>query len=52
MLEDEVTVKTLEMKNDAIRLLPQNDNYSPIEIDRSKEFKIVGKVAGVVRWLN
>lgn len=52
MLEDEVTVKTLEKKNDAIRLLPQNDSYSPIEIDRSKEFKIVGKVAGVVRWLN
>lgn len=52
MLDDEVTVKTLEKKNDAIRLLPQNDSYSPIEIDRSKEFKIVGKVAGVVRWLN
>jgi repressor LexA len=52
MLDDEVTVKTFEKKNEAIRLLPQNDNYEPIEIDKSKEFKIVGKVTGVVRWLN
>jgi len=52
MLEDEVTVKTFEKKNEVIRLLPQNDNYAPIEIDKSQEFKIVGKVTGVVRWLN
>ncbi len=52
MLEDEVTVKTYEKKNDSIRLLPQNDNYAPIAVDGSKEFKIVGKVTGVVRWLN
>ncbi len=52
MLEDEVTVKTFEMKNNQIRLLPQNENYQPIEVDKSKEFKIVGKVTGVVRWLN
>jgi len=52
MLEDEVTVKTFEKKNDQVRLLPQNDNYKPIEVDKSKEFKIVGKVTGVVRWLN
>ncbi len=52
MLEDEVTVKTFEQKNNQVRLLPQNDNYQPIEVDKSKEFKIVGKVTGVVRWLN
>ena len=52
MLEDEVTVKTFEKKNDNVRLLPQNENYEPIEIDSSKEFKIIGKVTGVVRWLN
>ncbi len=52
MLEDEVTVKTFEKKNGQVRLLPQNDNYQPIEVDKSKEFKIVGKVTGVVRWLN
>ncbi len=52
MLEDEVTVKTFEKKNNQVRLLPQNDNYQPIEVDKSKEFKLVGKVTGVVRWLN
>jgi repressor LexA len=52
MLEDEVTVKTFEKKKEQVRLIPQNENYEPIEIDKSKEFKIVGKVTGVVRWLN
>lgn len=52
MLEDEVTVKTFEKKNDNVRLLPQNENYEPIEIDSSRDFKIIGKVTGVVRWLN
>jgi len=52
MLDDEVTVKTFENRNDRMRLLPQNDNYQPIEINESKEFKIVGKVTGIVRWLN
>lgn len=52
MLEDEVTVKTFEKKKEGIRLLPHNEHYEPIEIDSSKEFKIVGKVTGVVRWIN
>jgi repressor LexA len=52
MIDDEVTVKTFEKKNDSVRLLPQNENYQPIEVNELKEFKIVGKVTGVVRWLN
>ena len=52
MLDDEVTVKTFENKNNKIRLIPSNDNYQPIEIDTGREFSIVGKVVGVVRWLN
>ena len=52
MLDDEVTVKTLEKKENKIRLIPENDNYKPIEINRTNEFSIVGKVKGVVRWLN
>jgi repressor LexA len=51
-LDDEVTVKTLEKKNNKIRLIPENPNYSPIEVDDKKEFSIVGKVIGVIRWLN
>ncbi len=52
MLDDEVTVKTFESKNNKIRLIPSNDNYQPIEITTGREFSIVGKVVGVVRWLN
>ncbi len=52
MLEDEVTVKTFEMKNKKVRLLPANDKYQPIDVTGRKEFSVVGKVVGVVRWLN
>jgi len=52
MLDDEVTVKTIEIKNNNIRLIPSNNNYSAIEINPGREFSIVGKVVGVVRWLN
>ena len=52
MLDDEATVKTFENKNNKIRLIPSNDNYQPIEITTDREFSIVGKVIGVVRWLN
>ncbi len=51
-LDDEVTVKTLEKKHNKIRLIPENENYKPIEIDDKKEFSIVGKVVGVIRWFN
>ena len=52
MLDNEATVKTFENKNNKIHLLPSNDNYRPIEITTDREFSIVGKVVGVVRWLN
>ena len=52
MLDDEATVKIFENKNNKIRLIPSNENYQPIEITTDKEFSIVGKVVGVVRWLN
>lgn len=51
-LDDEVTVKKLERKNSAIRLIPENDNYKPIEVSNRKNFSIVGKVLGVFRWIN
>ncbi|MBZ0199196.1 MAG: transcriptional repressor LexA [Ignavibacteriaceae bacterium] len=52
MLEDEVTVKTFEIKNKKVRLLPANEKYQPIDVTGRKEFSVVGKVVGVVRWLN
>ena len=52
MLDDEVTVKTLNVKKNKIVLLPENDNYDPITIEDKNSFSIIGKVKGVVRWLN
>ena len=51
-VDDEVTVKIYENKNQQIRLIPQNKMYEPIVINNKNEFSIVGKVTGVVRWLN
>lgn len=51
-VEDEVTVKTYENKNNIIRLIPQNKNYQPIIVENKNEFSIVGKVTGVLRWMN
>lgn len=51
-VDDEVTVKIYENKNQQIKLIPQNKNYAPILVDKKNEFSIVGKVTGVVRWLN
>ncbi len=52
MLNDEATVKTYENKNGKIKLIPQNEKYKPIEIAGTDDFKLIGKVIGVVRWLN
>jgi repressor LexA len=52
MLDDEVTVKRLEMSNNLIRLLPENEDFEPIQITDKSRFSIIGKVKGVVRWLN
>jgi len=52
MLNDEATVKKFEMINNKIRLIAENDNYKPIEVNNRDNFNLVGKVKGVVRWLN
>ncbi len=52
LLDDEATVKRLEIKGSALRLIPENNKYQPIEVTGNKEFSLVGKVVGVVRWLN
>jgi repressor LexA len=52
MINDEATVKTYENKNNKIRLIPENEKYNPIEVKDTSEFSIVGKVIGVLRWLN
>lgn len=51
-IDDEVTVKVYENKNQQIKLLPQNKNYEPIEVRSDNNFSLVGKVSGVIRWIN
>lgn len=52
MLNDEATVKRFEVVNKKIKLIAENSAYLPIEIKREDDFKLIGKVKGVVRWLN
>lgn len=52
LLDDEATVKTFENKNGQIRLIPENDNYQPIEIKNKENFSLVGRVKGIVRYFN
>jgi len=47
--EDEATVKRFERKGDRIRLLPENRNMAPMEIEDPSSLKIVGIVVGLIR---
>ena len=51
IINDEATVKKFEIINNKIRLIAENNAYSPIEVKNHDDFKLVGKVKGVVRWL-
>jgi len=52
LLGDEATVKRYEIKEGKIRLIPENSFYQPIEVNEQKDFSIIGKVVGVIRWFN
>ena len=52
LIDGEATVKRLEKRNDRIRLIPENNNYNPIDVTDNETFSIVGNVVGVFRWLN
>ncbi|MFA6596598.1 MAG: transcriptional repressor LexA [Ignavibacteriaceae bacterium] len=52
LIDDEATVKRYWQKNNEIKLIPENDNYQPIEIVNKEIFNIAGKVIGVIRWYN
>jgi repressor LexA len=52
MLNDDATVKKFEFINNKIRLIAENNAYLPIEVKSEDDFKLIGKVKGVVRWLN
>jgi repressor LexA len=51
-IDDEVTVKRLQRgrARNKLTLLPENDNYAPIEVDLTeREFAIEGLSVGVIR---
>ncbi len=48
---EEATVKRFEKKNDMVRLLPENDDFRPIEVEASR-VNILGKVVEVRRVIN
>ncbi|MDJ0711924.1 MAG: transcriptional repressor LexA [Woeseiaceae bacterium] len=49
-LDDEVTVKRYRQKGSMVSLLPENDEFEPIEVDlREQALVIEGVVVGVIR---
>jgi repressor LexA len=52
LLDDEATIKRLQVNGQEVTLIPENNNYNPIVVKEKESFKIIGKIKGVVRWLN
>lgn len=50
-LDGELTVKRLSTRDKTIRLLPENHNYQPIEIQPHQSFEIWGVVTNVIHAL-
>lgn len=49
VIDGEATVKTFQQQNKSIALLPANKNFSPIIVDDTRDFKIVGNLVGLLR---
>ncbi|MBU2491251.1 MAG: transcriptional repressor LexA [Bacteroidetes bacterium] len=52
LLGDEATLKRLGKRNNEMELIPENDKYPIISLNKREDFSIVGKVIGVFRWYN
>lgn len=49
-IEDEVTVKRFQRRNNIVRLLPENEDFEPIRVDlRQQELVIEGLGVGILR---
>ncbi|HZH44446.1 MAG TPA: transcriptional repressor LexA [Lysobacter sp.] len=48
-IDGELTIKRLQRTADAIRLLPRNPDYAPIEVPPGADFAIEGLYCGLVR---
>lgn len=47
-INGELTVKRIMKKHDKLYLIPENDNFTPIEINKNAEFNIWGVVTYVI----
>jgi DNA polymerase V len=50
-LDGDLTVKRFRKRNGALSLLPENQNYQPIEITEQQTFEIWGVVTNVIHAL-
>ena len=48
-LDDEITIKRLQLMEDGIRLLPRNPDYAPIDVASDQDFAIEGIYCGLIR---
>jgi len=48
-LDDEITIKRLQLTQDGIRLLPRNPDYAPIDVESGQDFAIEGIYCGLIR---
>jgi repressor LexA len=48
-LDDEITIKRLQLTADGIRLLPRNPDFAPIDIAPGQDFAIEGVYCGLIR---
>lgn len=51
LIDNEATVKRLEIDDGEIRLLPENRKYKPIEVNPDSDFRVLGKVISVSQKL-
>jgi len=48
-LDDEITIKRLQLSVEGIRLLPRNPDYAAIEVGPGQDFAIEGVYCGLIR---
>ncbi len=48
-LDDEITIKRLQVMSDHLRLLPRNPDYAAIEVGPGQDFAIEGVFCGLIR---
>lgn len=51
VVEGELTVKRIRLINEKIVLMPENENYKPLQINKETDFEIWGVVTNVIHPL-